>query len=82
MLIPTLLKKERFRGELIKTPSGKTVVDFGQNIAGYVQMTFHAKSGQKIVLTHGETLDENGEFTIENFQPGERHKEGGIFQKN
>ncbi len=78
---PHIVEKERFKGKQIKTPSGKTVIDFGQNIAGYVQMTFNAKSGQKIILTHGETLDENGEFTIENFQPGERHKEGGIFQR-
>lgn len=78
---PYIAEKERFEGKIFTSPSGKTIVDFGQNIAGYVEMSFTAKAGQKIVLTHGETLDENGEFTIENFQPGDRHKEGGIFQR-
>lgn len=78
---PSIVEKEHFEGTIFTTPSGSTVIDFGQNIAGYVQMSFYAKKGQKITLTHGETLDENGEFTIENFQPGDRHCEGGIFQK-
>lgn len=78
---PPIVEKEHFKGSLFTTPSGKTVIDFGQNIAGYVQMSFQAKKGQKITLIHGETLDDNGEFTIDNFQPGSRHREGGIFQK-
>ncbi len=32
-------------------------------------------------MTHGETLDENGNFTTENFQDRKRHKEGGIRQQ-
>lgn len=74
-------EKERFEGKLIRTPDGRTVIDFGQNLAGYVEMEFEAHAGQRLTLTHGETLDEEGNFTIANFQPGDRHKEGGIFQK-
>ncbi len=40
-----------------------------------------AKAGQRITLWHGETLDENGNFTQSNFDPGERNKNGGIPQK-
>ncbi len=72
---------ERFEGKIITTPNGETVIDFGQNLAGYVELEVDAHAGQKIILQHGETLDENGNFTIENYQPGERHVEGGIFQK-
>ena len=72
---------ERFEGKIITTPNGERVIDFGQNIAGYVEFEVTAHAGQTIMLQHGETLDENGNFTIENYQPGERHVEGGIYQK-
>lgn len=74
-------EKEHFSGKLLTTPNGETVIDFGQNLAGYVQFRFHAHAGDTIVLTHGETLDENGNFTQENFQDRKRHKEGGTNQR-
>ena len=55
-------------------------MDFGQNMAGYVEMKLTAHEGQKIRLLCGETLDENGNFTQENFQDRNRHKEGGTEQ--
>lgn len=72
---------ERFKGKIKKTPNGETVIDYGQNLAGYVEFTVNAHAGDKIVLTHGETLDENGNFTQENFQDRKRHKEGGTNQR-
>ncbi len=72
---------ERFRGKCIRTPNGETVIDYGQNMAGYITFRLKAHAGQKIVLTHGETLDENGNFTQENFQDRKRHKEGGTRQQ-
>ncbi len=71
---------ERFEGKIIKTPNGQTVIDFGQNLAGYIELELEAKLGQKITITTGETLDENGNFTQENFQDRKRHKEGGTKQ--
>lgn len=76
-----ICEMERFRGHLITTPNGEKVIDFGQNMAGYIEFTVCAKEGDTIVLTHGETLDENGNFTQENFQDRNRHKEGGTHQK-
>ncbi len=76
-----ILEQERFRGKLIHTPCGETVIDFGQNLAGYTELRVNAKEGQKISLWHGETLDENGNFTQKNFDPGDRNKNGGIPQK-
>ncbi|MBP5725810.1 MAG: family 78 glycoside hydrolase catalytic domain, partial [Clostridia bacterium] len=67
--------------KLIRTPNGETVIDFSQNLAGYTEFRLTAKAGQKITLRHGETLDENGNFTQSNFEPGERNKNGGIPQK-
>ncbi len=59
---------ERFAPTLITTPGGKMVLDFGQNIAGYVSFSVAARTGQKIKLRFGELLDENGEFTQKNIQ--------------
>lgn len=76
-----IVENERFEGKLIHTPNGETVLDFGQNLAGYIEFSITAKAGDTLTLTHGETLDENGNFTQENFQDRKRHKEGGTRQQ-
>ncbi|MFX0065595.1 MAG: family 78 glycoside hydrolase catalytic domain [Candidatus Hermodarchaeota archaeon] len=62
-------EKEQFKPiKIINTPVGETVLDFGQNIAGYVEMRLDETipSGTNITLIHGETLDEHGNFTQKN----------------
>ena len=76
-----VLEQERFDGIVISVPNGETVIDFGQNLAGYTELRVIAKAGQKLTIWHGETLDENGNFTQRNFDPGDRNKNGGIPQK-
>ena len=76
-----VLEQERFEGKLFTTPDGATVIDYGQNLSGYTELRVIAKAGQRITLWHGETLDENGNFTQSNFDPGDRNKNGGIPQK-
>ena len=65
---------ETFKPRLIKTPKGATVLDFGQNLTGYVAFKLNAKKGQKIKLRFGEMLDKDGEFTQVNIQC--RNKKG------
>lgn len=76
-----VVEQERFKGRIFITPNGETVIDYGQNLAGYIEFEIQAHEGDRIVLTHGETLDENGNFTAENFQDRQRHKEGGTKQQ-
>ena len=59
---------EQLKPSLLVTPSGKTVLDFGQNIAGYVWFALQAHAGQRIFLRFGELLDKKGEFTQKNIQ--------------
>ena len=62
-------EKESFENpKLIITPSGKKVLDFGQNIAGYIGFSLNAEAGQSIKMRFGEMFDENGEFTQKNIQ--------------
>ncbi len=63
-----ITKHEKFIPELIITPSGKKVLDFGQNLSGFVGFSARAKKGQKLMLRMGELLDSKGEFTQDNIQ--------------
>ncbi len=63
-----VVERERFAPSVVTTPSGKTVLDFGQNIAGYIEFSLHAKTGQRVFLRFGELLDADGEFTQKNIQ--------------
>ncbi|KAL6712619.1 hypothetical protein ACN47E_000496 [Coniothyrium glycines] len=48
--------------QLIQSPSGKQIVDFGQNLVGYARLKdIVGQKGHKIVLKHAEVL-ENGEM--------------------
>lgn len=51
--------------ELIEAPNGDRILDFGQNMAGFVELKVHGKPGQKIVVYHAETLDKDGNFYSE-----------------
>ena len=64
----SVTEHEHLKPILITTPSGKTVLDFGQNIAGYVEFTVKVHAGQRIKLRFGELLDADGEFTQKNIQ--------------
>ncbi len=62
------VEQEVFTGKLIQTPERKCVIDFGQNLAGFLAFKIKGKKGQKVKLYCGEILDENGEFTQKNIQ--------------
>ncbi|KAL0939907.1 alpha-l-rhamnosidase [Colletotrichum truncatum] len=48
--------------EQINTQSGKTILDFGQNLVGYVRIQgVKGRRGDKVTLTHAEVI-ENGEL--------------------
>ena len=63
-----LKEHEHFLGKISKSPSGKTLVDFGQNIAGYVSLRFTAKKGQVLRLRFGELIGKDGELMQSNIQ--------------
>ncbi|MDO4621699.1 MAG: family 78 glycoside hydrolase catalytic domain [Eubacteriales bacterium] len=61
-------KMEYFKATKLVTPNGEIVLDFGENIAGFVKFSIDADDGDYITMIHGETLDEKGNFTIENYK--------------
>ena len=59
---------ERFHPTMSLAPNGRRLFDFGQNIAGWLELRFRAKQGQRIRIRCGELLDENGNLTLKNIQ--------------
>ena len=54
--------------KLLVTPKGERVLDFGQNMAGYVEVSIKGERGSRIVLHHGEVLDKDGNFYNANYR--------------
>ncbi len=59
---------ERLATNLMITPDGRQVLDFSQNMAGYVEFNAPAQPGHTVILRFAETLDEYGNFTQASFQ--------------
>ena len=57
--------------ELIITPNGETVIDFGQNMTGYVEFNICGKMGDEATILHAEILDKDGNFYTENLRDAE-----------
>lgn len=62
-------EQESFTAQRIfLTPKGERVIDFGQNLTGYVSFRISAKPGDRIVYTHAEILDKDGNFYTDNLR--------------
>lgn len=62
---PVRMTKRTVAKELLVTPKGEKVLDFGQNMAGIVEVKVQGEPGQKIIIRHAETLDMDGNFYLE-----------------
>jgi alpha-L-rhamnosidase len=51
------------------------VIDFGQNIAGWIRLAELGPAGTRLRLTYGEALDEQGDVTTENLDSAEAAEE-------
>jgi alpha-L-rhamnosidase len=53
---------------LIITPKGEKLIDFGQNLAGYVELKIKGKKGDVVSFDVAEVLDKDGNFYNENYR--------------
>lgn len=60
---------------IFNTPKGERVIDFGQNLTGYVAFSVDAKAGDRIVYTHAEILDAEGNFYTDNLRSAKQRVE-------
>ena len=62
-------KHETFKPiQVLTSPKGETILDFGQNLAGWVKVSIQGKAGQQIKLSHVEMLDKKGTPYFENLR--------------
>jgi alpha-L-rhamnosidase len=62
-------KKEIFKTvKIFTTPKGEKVIDFGQNLVGWVKFKVNGKAGDKIVISHAEVMDKAGNFYTDNLR--------------
>src|SRR5699024_3437180 len=54
--------------KIFTTPGGDTVIDFGQNLTGWVHFKVRGSAGDRVVLQHFETLDACGNVYLENLR--------------
>ena len=66
-------KHETFKPvAILTTPEGDVVVDFGQNLVGWVQLRLSGNRGQKVTLGHAEVLTKEGNFYTENLRAADQ----------
>ena len=54
--------------EKMITPKGELVIDFGQNMAGFVEVRLPELTGTALRISHAETLDKEGNFYTDNLR--------------
>jgi alpha-L-rhamnosidase len=54
--------------QLITAPNGEKILDFGQNLVGFVKVMANGNSGDRVVLSHSEVLDKAGNFYTESLR--------------
>lgn len=59
---------ETLKPKLITSAKGVKILDFGQNLVGWVKLSISGNAGKKLKLTHIEMLDKFGEPYYENLR--------------
>lgn len=65
---PVRKHEELKPADIFVSPGGDTIVDFGQNLVGWVKMAVKGTKGDSVILSHAEVLDKEGNFYIENLR--------------
>lgn len=67
-LVPTVSEPVTKQEIFSPLPVRQNIVDFGQNISGWVQIKAQGKQGDTIKIEHAETLDKEGEWYTANLR--------------
>ncbi|WP_433921048.1 glycoside hydrolase family 78 protein [Paenibacillus taichungensis] len=59
---PVKITKKLPALQLITTPNGEYVIDFGQILTGFIELRTKGRKGQMITIRHAEVLDKDGNF--------------------
>lgn len=53
---------------ILETPRGEKVLDMGQNMTGWVRFRVKGCTGSRVILSHAEMLDPDGNFYTDNLK--------------
>lgn len=73
---PTRLVEELAPVSITRLASGHQVVDFGQNIHGWVRLTRLGAPGETVTLVYGEALGADGDVTLDHLRPHDFRRPG------
>ena len=60
---------ERIRAaRMFVTPKGETVIDFGQEVTGFLEVELDAHAGDMVDVSFAEVMDQQGNFYTENYR--------------
>lgn len=66
---PKITEQERVQAAgMFTTPDGDIIIDFGQEVTGYVELTVNARANDVVDLSFAEVMDKNGNFYNENYR--------------
>jgi len=66
---PLVKRQEIIKAKsLFLTPKGERILDFGQNLTGWIRFNVRGKCGDLVLLRHAEVLDSEGNFYTENLR--------------
>jgi alpha-L-rhamnosidase len=75
---PTRVTHELAPLSVTRLSNGNQVVDFGQNIHGWVRLTKLVGPGEAVTLEYGEALDGGGEVTRDHLRPHDFRSPGAF----
>ena len=66
---PPVRRHEEIRPQrILHSPKGETILDFGQNMVGWVRLKVTGPAGTTITIRHAEVLDQQGNLYTENLR--------------
>ncbi len=60
---------------IFTTPKGEQVIDFGQNMVGWVRLRLEGPAGHRVKVFHAEVLDKAGNFYTDNLRSAQARLE-------
>jgi alpha-L-rhamnosidase len=70
---PFIRRQEQIQPvRILHSPKGETILDFGQNMVGWVQMRVRGPQGATITLRHAEVLDQQGNLYTKNLRSADQ----------
>ena len=66
--LPVRVMETRPVEQVLRSPEGTVILDFGQNLAGWLRMRVHEPAGTKLTLRFGEVLTKEGSLYTENLR--------------